>query len=64
MKKKILKPNYRDKKGVVCVVRCPVCNKENYAPAVALGICVWCGHNPTLEEELHEICKGKRKPRK
>lgn len=35
-------PNFI-KDGQVYLVRCPKCNKENYAPAVASGQCVWCG---------------------
>jgi hypothetical protein len=40
-------PNFRDKKGKFFLVRCFVCGgdkgKENYAMAVASGICAWCG---------------------
>ena len=25
------------------LIRCPRCGAENYAPAVASGVCVWCG---------------------
>lgn len=34
--------NFRDKKKLF-LVRCPACEKENYLPAVATGICSWCG---------------------
>lgn len=27
------------------IIRCPKCGRENYALAVAKGICVWCGFN-------------------
>lgn len=27
------------------LIRCPHCNKENYAPAVATGRCLWCGYD-------------------
>ena len=27
--------------------RCPKCGKENYAPSVATGRCVWCGYRAT-----------------
>jgi len=40
-------PNYRDDAGLLCIVRCFVCDpergKENYLLAVASGKCVWCG---------------------
>jgi len=26
------------------LVRCPKCEKENYAAAVAGGCCIWCGY--------------------
>jgi len=25
------------------LIRCPECNRENYAPAVPDAICCWCG---------------------
>lgn len=28
--------------GKVYLVRCHVCGRENYAPAIATGKCVWC----------------------
>ena len=28
----------------IYMVRCPKCNKENWAMAVASGQCAWCGH--------------------
>ncbi len=31
--------------GKVYLVRCPKCERENYAPAVASGVCVWCGYD-------------------
>lgn len=31
--------------GKTYLVRCPKCNKENYAPSVASGVCAWCGYN-------------------
>lgn len=39
------KANYLDK-GKLFLVSCMNCSekgKENYAPAVAAGICAWCG---------------------
>ena len=36
-------PNFRDEDGKLFLVRCKVCDRENYLPAVASGICVWCG---------------------
>lgn len=29
--------------GRVFIVRCPQCRQENYAPAVASGVCAMCG---------------------
>lgn len=31
--------------GKVYLVRCPKCGLENWTPAVAHGICAWCGYN-------------------
>ena len=33
----------------VYLVRCPKCNKENYALCVADGICAWCGYDANKE---------------
>jgi len=27
------------------LVRCPKCNKENYALLVNSGVCIWCGYD-------------------
>ncbi len=37
--------NFTAENGKVYLVRCPKCERENYAPAVASGVCVWCGHD-------------------
>lgn len=29
--------------GTILLIRCPKCEKENWAPQVASGICAWCG---------------------
>ena len=26
------------------LIRCPECGRENWSPAVASGICAWCGY--------------------
>jgi ribosomal protein L37E len=46
-------PNFISNNKVFCV-RCQICGKENYALAVASGICVWCGedHNKLREESI------------
>lgn len=31
--------------GKTYLVRCPECYAENYAPAVASGVCAWCNYN-------------------
>lgn len=40
-------PNFRNKEGVLYLVRCFLCDgdggRENYLPAVASGQCAWCG---------------------
>lgn len=30
--------------GTILLIRCPVCKRENYALAVAKGVCCWCGY--------------------
>lgn len=30
--------------GRILLIRCPKCPRENWAPAVVSGQCVWCGH--------------------
>jgi ribosomal protein L37E len=34
--------------------RCPKCGRENWAPAVANGICAWCGYVATTKD-IEEI---------
>lgn len=34
----------KDGEFVKCILRCPKCARENYAPAVISGYCAWCGH--------------------
>lgn len=43
-------------KGKIYLVRCPKCDRENYAMTVATGQCVWCGYKPTLAD-LEELEK-------
>ena len=41
----------------VYLERCPKCDKENWAPAVAKGQCAWCGceaNGEDVEEENGE----------
>lgn len=40
---------FEDDEGKKCFVRCPRCKRENYAPSVATGICVWCGFDANKE---------------
>lgn len=35
--------------GKTYLVRCPKCEKENYAMAVSSGICAWCGYDANKE---------------
>lgn len=32
--------------GLILLICCPECGRENYAPAVADGVCCWCGYKP------------------
>ena len=31
--------------GKTYLVRCPKCNRENYAISVSSGVCCWCGYD-------------------
>lgn len=42
--KQIKAPNFRSNGDTFCV-RCQKCGLENYHPAVASGICSWCGED-------------------
>ena len=37
--------------GKYFMVYCPKCLRENYVPAVATGICAWCGHDGNFIKE-------------
>lgn len=38
---------YQSKKTKkIHIVRCPKCDRENYAIAVNTGICAWCTYDP------------------
>mgnify|MGYP006296100235 CR=1 FL=1 len=39
--------------GKTCLVRCPECEKENYALNVPSGMCTWCGYdaNPKKNDQ-------------
>ena len=32
--------------GTILLIRCPRCQRENYALSVADGVCCWCGYKP------------------
>jgi ribosomal protein L37E len=32
-------------RSTIGLIKCPVCNRENYALNVTTGICTWCGFN-------------------
>lgn len=38
----------RKRDGKICVLKCPRCARENYAPVVATGLCHWCRYNPNV----------------
>lgn len=40
--------------GKLALVRCPACDKENYAPNVLTGICTWCGYEAKPEDVTPE----------
>ncbi len=52
-------PNFRNKDGILYIVRCFACEpsygKENWAMAVATGQCCWCKWS-----EAHEVSSGNR----
>lgn len=31
--------------GKICLIRCPLCGRENYSMVVSSGDCAWCGYN-------------------
>jgi ribosomal protein L37E len=43
---------YTDSNGLICMIRCMECDRENWGPAVATGQCAWCGFNPNETEEV------------
>lgn len=44
---------YYDKKSkLICLNRCPVCDKENWAMAVSTGVCAWCQFNPNDNNKI------------
>lgn len=43
---------YYEESDTILLIRCPKCHKENYALAVADGICCWCGFDG--RELLHK----------
>lgn len=40
------------KNGTILLIRCPRCKRENWAMAVADGVCCWCGYNAHHDENL------------
>ncbi len=40
--------------GVILLIRCPKCGRENWAMAVRDGECCWCGYNAHNDAELKE----------
>ena len=49
--------NYKSK-GKIYLIRCNKCGRENYLPAVASGVCAWCGDDANLYDDVEDICKG------
>lgn len=46
-----MEENFIGDDGRIFLVRCPKCKKENWAPAVASGVCAWCGYDANVEED-------------
>ena len=42
----------------ICMIRCFSCGKENFALAVADGVCAVCGYNPNALKEKAEPEEG------
>ena len=40
--------------GHILLMRCPKCDRENYALAVADGVCCWCGYDANKDEALKQ----------
>ena len=51
--------SYYPEGNTILLIRCPKCGKENYAMAVADGICYSCGFNahkdPAIQEKIRNI---------
>ena len=37
------------KREGICLIRCPECERENYAMAVTSGVCAWCSYDLNKE---------------
>jgi len=42
---------WAEDKQMLYLVRCPKCKSENWGPAVATGVCAWCGYD--VNNEAH-----------
>ncbi len=40
-----------ERKGHICVLRCPACQRENYGMNVLSGFCTWCPFDANGENE-------------
>lgn len=51
--------NFRDDDGKLYLTRCYACEpdhgRENYLPAVASGVCAWCGWHEMRKEQGHWV---------
>lgn len=41
---------YKD--GTILLIRCPNCDRESWAMAVADGVCAWCGYSALSHPEI------------
>lgn len=51
--------------GKVFLVKCPKkeCGLENYALAVASGVCAWCGYDGNNDVEFKKTLKKVKEPK-
>jgi hypothetical protein len=49
----VIGSGYQGKKpdSLICIMKCPKCLRENYAPVVSSGKCAFCDFNPNKKEK-------------
>lgn len=43
--------SFVSERGLVCMIYCLKCARQNHLPAVQSGRRYWCGHDPNLETD-------------